>query len=86
MDLIAKTMPEDDPGMLSTKEAQPRRRLCHPRLDVFRNEPKLRQPPARRADQSWPCGLTVRQYRSTVADLIGSFRYEPIHWSDASKV
>jgi len=75
--LIAKTMPEDDPGTcvgadaehvaayvyesFYSKAAQARNKFQLPRIELSR--------------------LTVRQYRSAVADLIGSFRSSG-RWDD----
>ncbi len=66
--LIARTMPEDDPGSLAEAEAERVAAYLH---DAFYSPlAQARNRPAR-VEQS---RLTVRQYRNAVADLIGSFR------------
>jgi hypothetical protein len=73
--LIAKTMPEDDPGSLSTVEAE---KVAAYVFDTFYS-------PAARERNKPPrvelARLTVAQYRNAVADLIGSFR-TPGKWDD----
>jgi Protein of unknown function (DUF1592)/Protein of unknown function (DUF1588)/PA14 domain/Protein of unknown function (DUF1595)/Cytochrome C oxidase, cbb3-type, subunit III len=73
--LIAKTMPEDDPGSLSGTEAE---KVAAYVFDTFYS-------PAARERNKPPrvelARLTVAQYRNAVADLIGSFR-TPGKWDD----
>jgi cytochrome c len=72
-DLVAKTMPEDDPGSLSSGEAAAVAAYVH---DTFYSPiARERNRPARVE----LARLTVRQYHLAVADLIGSFRPE-IKW------
>lgn len=67
-DLIAKTMPEDNPGALSRQEAEAVARYIH---DAFYSAlARERNRPARIE----LARLTVRQMRQTLADLIGTFR------------
>jgi hypothetical protein len=70
-DVIHKTMPESTPGSLSLKEAKAVAAYVHgtfySRIARERNRP-ARIELAR---------LTVRQYRQAVADLVGSFRWQP---------
>lgn len=67
-DLIAKTMPEDNPGSLSRAEAEAVARYIH---DSFYSAvARERNRPARIE----LARLTVRQTRQALADLIGSFR------------
>jgi cytochrome c553 len=75
LDLIAKTMPEDDPGTLSTDEAKQVAAYVYD--SMYSAAAQARNRPARIE----LARLTVRQYRQTVADLVGSFR-EPIQWGD----
>jgi mono/diheme cytochrome c family protein len=75
VDLIRKTMPEDDPGTLSSSEAQLVAGYVY--NSMYSETARQRNRPARIE----LARLTVRQYRQTVADLIGSFR-EPIKWND----
>ncbi|MFO0956533.1 MAG: DUF1592 domain-containing protein [Isosphaeraceae bacterium] len=68
--LIARTMPEDDPGTCVGEEADKVAAYIH---GAFYSElAKARNKPAR-VELS---RLTVRQYRNALADLIGSFRGE----------
>jgi hypothetical protein len=73
--LIAKTMPEDDPGTCVGEDAQKVAAYIH---DAFYSKiARERNKPARIELSR----LTVRQYRHALADLIGSFR-EPGTWGD----
>jgi hypothetical protein len=66
--LIAKTMPEDDPGTCVGEEAE---KVAAYIYDAFYSRiAQARNKPARIELSR----LTVRQYRNAVADLIGSFR------------
>jgi hypothetical protein len=72
--LINRTMPENDPGSLTAEEAK---RVAAYIDEAFysaaareRNRPRIEL-----------ARLTVRQYRSAVADLIGAFRAAP-RWDD----
>src|SRR5262249_11260569 len=66
--LIAKTMPEDDPGTCVGDDARKVAAYIH---DAFYSRiARARNAPARIELTR----LTVRQYRYAVADLIGSFR------------
>jgi cytochrome c553 len=74
-EVIAETMPDDDPGTVTADEAQVVAAYIH---DAFYSAiAAARNRPARIA----LARLTVRQYRRAVADLIGSFR-EPAEWGD----
>lgn len=70
-DLIHKTMPEDGPGTLSARDAAAVARHVHDSFYSSLARERLR--PARIE----LARLTVRQYRNAVADLIGSFRWQP---------
>jgi mono/diheme cytochrome c family protein len=73
--LIARTMPEDDPGTCTANEAAKVAAYIH---DAFYSKAaQARNAPARIELSR----LTVRQYRSTLTDLVGSFR-EPAQWDD----
>ena len=73
--LIAKTMPDDDPGTLSSEEAD---KVATYVFDTFYSKAaRLRNKP--RVELS---RLTVGQYRNAVADLIGSFRGPSGKWDD----
>ncbi|WP_435017028.1 DUF1592 domain-containing protein [Tundrisphaera sp. TA3] len=75
--LIAKTMPEDDPGTCVGEEADQVAAYIH---DAFYSPlARARNRPAR-VELS---RLTVRQYANAVADLIGSFRQAPERPGDA---
>ena len=66
--VVRETMPEDDPGSLSAEDAQ---KVAAYAYDAFYSpdaQAKVDPPRVGLAR------LTVRQYRNTVADLIGSFR------------
>jgi hypothetical protein len=72
-ELVAETMPVDDPGALTNEEAQAVAAYVH---DAFYSPiARERNRPAR-IDLA---RLTDRQYRQAVADLIGSFR-GPAQW------
>ncbi|MBC8870352.1 MAG: DUF1592 domain-containing protein [Planctomycetes bacterium] len=73
--LIGETMPEDDPGSLSQEENKSVAAYIH---DAFYSPIARERSRPVRIDLA---RLTVRQYRQTVADLIGSFR-EPVRWGD----
>jgi hypothetical protein len=66
--LIAKTMPEDDPGSLPAAEAEVVSRYV---FDNFYSKEAQARNPAPRIELS---RLTVRQYRNAVADVIATFR------------
>lgn len=73
--LIAKTMPEDDPGSCVGEDAEKVAAYIH---DAFYSKlARARLEPARIELSR----LTVRQYRNSVADLIGSFR-APGRWDE----
>jgi hypothetical protein len=73
--LIAKTMPEDDPGTCVGEEAE---KVAAYIYDAFYSKiAQARNKPARIELSR----LTVRQYRHAVADLIGSFR-TPGSWGE----
>ena len=73
--LIARTMPEDDPGTCTGPDAEAVARYIH---DAFYS-------PAARARNKPPrvelARLTVAQYRNAVADVIGGFR-PGARWGD----
>ena len=66
--LIAKTMPEDDPGTCVGEEADKVAAYIHETFYSKAAQERQRPP---RIELS---RLTVRQYRNAVADLIGTFR------------
>lgn len=67
-ELIQKTMPEDNPGTLTSEQASAVAQYVHETFySVIARE---RNRPARRE----LARLTVRQYRQVIADLVGSFR------------
>jgi mono/diheme cytochrome c family protein len=69
--LIARTMPEDDPGTCTGADAEAAAAYIY---DAFYSRTaQARNAPARVE----LARLTVRQYRNAVADLIGSFREAP---------
>jgi hypothetical protein len=70
-EVIRKTMPEDDPGSLSAEEA--RALAVHVHGAFYSRLARERNRPARVE----LARLTVRQYRHAVADLVGSFRWQP---------
>src|SRR5262245_56764316 len=65
--LIAKTMPEDDPGSLSSDDAN--KVATYVYGTYYSREAREKNRPRYELSR-----LTVRQYRDAVADLIGSFR------------
>lgn len=71
--LIGDTMPADDPGSLSNDESQAVAAYIH---DAFYSPVARERNRPARIDLA---RLTVRQYRQTVADLVGSFR-APVKW------
>lgn len=74
-ELIAKTMPESNPGSLSAKEAELVSAYVH---EAFYSKlARERNRPARIE----LARLTVRQYRQALADLVGSFR-PPSQWGE----
>ncbi|MGC8638484.1 MAG: DUF1592 domain-containing protein [Isosphaeraceae bacterium] len=70
---IAKSMPDDDPGTCTGENAQRVAAYIH---DAFYSKTAQARNKPVTIELS---RLTVRQYRNTIADLIGSFR-EPIKW------
>ncbi|HEY2156907.1 MAG TPA: DUF1592 domain-containing protein [Isosphaeraceae bacterium] len=74
--LIAKTMPEDDPGTCTGDNADAVASYIY---DAFYSKTAQERNRPARIELA---RLTVRQYRNAVADLIGSFR-EPGNWGDA---
>jgi len=73
--LIAKTMPEDDPGTCVGEDAE---KVAAYIYDAFYSKvAQARNAPARIGLSR----LTVRQYRNAVTDLIGSFRNSS-RWED----
>jgi len=75
-DLIAKTMPEDDPGTLSKRDAEVVATFVYD--TIYSPVAQARNRPARIE----LARLTVNQYRQTMADLIGSFRGDASEWND----
>ncbi len=73
--LIAKTMPEDDPGTCVGPEADKVAAYIH---DAFYSRAAQAKRQTARIELS---RLTVRQYRNAAADLIGTFR-APGTWGD----
>jgi hypothetical protein len=73
--LVTESMPEDDPGTCTGDDA---RKVSAYLFDAFysRTARERNKPPRIELSR-----LTVRQYRSAVADLIGSFR-SPGTWDD----
>jgi cytochrome c553 len=67
-ELIGETMPEDDPGTLSTEEAASVAKYIHNAF--YSSIARERNRPARIE----LARLTVKQYRHAIADLVGSFR------------
>ena len=74
-DVIAKTMPEEEPGTLPTKDS----RLVASFIYDAMYSPTAQSP--HRPARIELARLTVRQYRMTVADLVGSFRSQ-IYWNE----
>ena len=73
--LIAKTMPEDDPGTCVGPEAD---KVAAYIFDAFYSQAAQARSQNVRVELS---RLTVRQYRNAVADLVGTFR-APGSWDD----
>jgi cytochrome c5 len=73
--LIGETMPADDPGSLSADESQSVAAYIH---DAFYSPVARERNRPARIDLA---RLTVRQYRQTIADLVGSFR-PAVQWGD----
>ena len=73
--LIAKTMPEDDPGTCKGPDAEVVAAYIY---DAFYSKTAQERNRPARIELS---RLTVRQYRNAVADLVGSFR-EAGTWGD----
>ncbi len=71
--VIAETMPDDDPGTLKAAEVQAVSKYVYEKF--YSSLARERQRPARIELTR----LTVRQYRQSLADLIGSFR-GPMSW------
>lgn len=69
--LIAKTMPEDDPGTCVGPDADKVAAFIHESFYL-----KKEKPPRIELSR-----LTVRQYRQSVADLVGSFRPDSESWN-----
>lgn len=69
--LVQKTMPEDAPGSLTRQEADAVAAYIHGAF--YSRLARERDKPARVA----LARLTVSQYRNAVADLVGSFRWQP---------
>jgi cytochrome c553 len=74
-ELIAKTMPEDDPGKLSAADAAAVAKFVHD--GFYSTIARERNRPARIELTR----LTVKQYRQSIADLVGSFRGSA-NWGD----
>ncbi len=74
--LIAKTMPEDDPGSLSNQDAEKVATYVHSTF-YSRAAREGNKPPHVELAR-----LTVGQYRNAVADLIGGFRGASGKWDD----
>jgi cytochrome c553 len=73
--LIAKTMPEDDPGKCVGEDAE--KVAAYIYESFYSKEAQARNKPPRIE----LARLTVRQYRNAVADVIGSFR-TPGRWDE----
>jgi cytochrome c553 len=73
--LIAKTMPEDDPGTCVGEDAE---KVAAYIYNAFYSKTAQERNKPARIELS---RLTVRQYRNAVADLVGSFR-TPGKWDD----
>lgn len=73
---IEKTMPEDDPGTCVGEDA---RRVASYIYDAFYSPVAQARNRPVRVELS---RLTVRQYRQSVADLVGSFRFAPPAWGN----
>lgn len=66
--LVARTMPEDDPGSLPAADADAVSKFV---FDTFYSKEAQARNPAPRVELS---RLTVRQYRNALADLVATFR------------
>ena len=66
--IIVETMPEDDPGILTSEEAESVSQYIHETF--YTAEARARNKPPRIELSR----LTVGQYQQSVADLIGAFR------------
>jgi hypothetical protein len=66
--LIAKTMPDDDPGTLSAADAETVSKYV---FETYYSKEAQARNPAPRIELSH---LTVRQYRNAVADVVATFR------------
>src|SRR5262249_9244230 len=73
---IFDSMPESNPGSLSEKEAE--RVAAYIHESFYSTVARERNRPARVE----LARLTVKQYRQTVADLVGNFRGPPAPWGD----
>ena len=74
VEVINKTMPEDDPGTLSDEDTKIVAAYIH---DAFYS-PIARE--RNRAARIELTRLTVRQYRQSLADLVAGFRDLPVKW------
>jgi cytochrome c553 len=75
VNLIGETMPDNDPGSLSTDDAKAVAEYVY--NAIYSPTARERNRPAR-IDLA---RLTVRQYRHAVSDVVGSFRWNPA-WGD----
>ncbi len=75
VNLIGETMPDNDPGSLSADDTKAVAEYVY--NAIYSAAARERNRPAR-IDLA---RLTVRQYRQAVADLVGSFRWNPA-WGD----
>ncbi|HEX3997361.1 MAG TPA: DUF1592 domain-containing protein [Pirellulales bacterium] len=76
LELIGKTMPEDDPGTISKRDAEVVAKFVFDTM--YSPSAQARNRPVRIE----LARLTVNQYRQTVADLIATFRGQPSQWTD----
>jgi cytochrome c553 len=74
-ELIRTTMPQNDVGLLSLKDAQV---IAEYVSNAFYSPVARERNRPARIDLS---RLTIRQYRNAVSDLVGSFRWQP-SWGD----
>jgi hypothetical protein len=74
IDLITRTMPEDEPGTCTGEDAKAVAGYVYEKF--YSPEARARLQPARNEFSR----LTVRQYRNAVADLVASFREPPEKW------
>ncbi len=77
--LIARTMPEDDPGTCVGEDAE---KVAAYVYETFYSKAARERNPAT-PPRVELARLTVRQYRNAVADLIGGFRGAAEPWGDA---